>query len=663
MENYGFIRVAAASPVVKVADVGFNTGRIIAMMREAAEQEVSLLVFPELCVTGYSCGDLFGQRILIEQAEEAVKKLLTATEGCGTAVVVGAPVRIADRLYNCALVLKDGRLEGIVPKIFMPAYNEFYETRWFASGRDFLSGRSDCALTRYAGQETAVSPLQLFGTGDTVFAIEICEDLWTPVPPSSHHALAGAEVIVNLSASNEVLMKHAYRKSLVANQSARTVSGYIYCSCGFGESTQDLVYAGSSLIYENGTLMAEARRFSMEDGMLMADLDIEKIQVLRQKENTFNSIAPDGTPSSTYAGLYLAHDIGPCVQTCFGKRLLRHVEPRPFVPGGDEAEIERRAEEIVSIQTMGLASRLNHIRCKSAVIGISGGLDSTLALLITVMAFDRLGWSRDRIIGVTMPGFGTTGRTHSNALDLMNALKVTSREVSIVPAVKQHFADIGQEPDRHDVTYENSQARERTQLLMDIANMEGGIVIGTGDLSELALGWATYNGDHMSMYGVNASIPKTLVVYLVKWAAAHRFGASVSSGRSAGEILTDIVDTPISPELTPADSNGNIAQKTEDLVGPYELHDFFLYHFFRFGCSPEKILFLAEKAFVETGAYPKETVVKWLKVFVRRFFSQQFKRSCLPDGPKVGSVTLSPRGDWRMPSDASASAWLCNLPD
>ena len=659
MENYGFVRVAAASPVVKVADVGFNTERIAAMMRQAAEQEVSLLVFPELCVTGYSCGDLFGQNLLVERAEKAVEELLSATEGCRMTVVAGAPVRVAGRLYNCALVLRDGRLEGIVPKIFMPAYNEFYETRWFASGRDFLGGST---MIRYAGQEAAISPLQLFRTGEMTFAIEICEDLWTPVPPSSHHALAGAEVIVNLSASNEVLMKHGYRKSLVANQSARTVSGYIYCSCGFGESTQDLVYAGSSLICENGTLMAEAQRFSMEDGLLMADLDIEKLQVLRQKETTFNSIAPDGTPSSAYARLYRRADLGPCAETDFGKKLLRHMEPRPFVPGGDEAEIERRAEEIVSIQTMGLASRLNHIRCKSAVIGISGGLDSTLALLITVMAFDRLGWSRDRIIGVTMPGFGTTGRTHSNALDLMKALKVTSREVSIVPAVKQHFADIGQDPEKHDVTYENSQARERTQLLMDIANREGGIVIGTGDLSELALGWATYNGDHMSMYGVNASIPKTLVVYLVKWAAAHRFCALEASGRSAGEILMDIVATPISPELTPADSNGNIAQKTEDLVGPYELHDFFLYHFFRFGCSPEKILFLAEKAFVEPGSYPKETVVKWLKVFVRRFFNQQFKRSCLPDGPKVGSVTLSPRGDWRMPSDASASIWLEGFP-
>ncbi len=663
MENYGFVRVAAASPVVKVADVGFNTERIAAMMRQAAEQEVSLLAFPELCVTGYSCGDLFGQNLLVERAEKAVEELLSATEGCRMTVVIGAPVRVAGRLYNCALVLRDGRLEGLVPKVFMPAYNEFYETRWFASGRDFLHGDRECAVTRYAGQEAAISPLQLFRTGEMTFAIEICEDLWTPVPPSSHHALAGAEVIVNLSASNEVLMKHAYRKSLVANQSARTVSGYIYCSCGFGESTQDLVYAGSSLICENGTLMAEARRFSMEDGLLTADLDIEKLQVLRQKENTFNSIAPDGTPSSAYAGLYRTASIGPCVETDFGKELLRHVEPRPFVPGGDGAEIERRAEEIVSIQTTGLASRLNHIRCKSAVIGISGGLDSTLALLITVMAFDRLGWSRDRIIGVTMPGFGTTGRTHSNALDLMKALKVTSREVSIVPAVKQHFSDIGQDPEKHDVTYENSQARERTQLLMDIANREGGIVIGTGDLPELALGWATYNGDHMSMYGVNASIPKTLVVYLVKWAAAHRFGASEASGRSAGEILMDIVATPISPELTPADSEGNIAQKTEDLVGPYELHDFFLYHFFRFGCSPEKILFLAEKAFVKPGTYSGETVVKWLRVFVRRFFNQQFKRSCLPDGPKVGSVTLSPRGDWRMPSDASSTLWLNNLPD
>lgn len=660
MDNFGFLRVAAAVPVVGVADVKANLSRIRSLIKEAWDREASLIVFPELSISGYSCADLFGQRLLIEESEKAVAVLVEDSCGHGAAVVVGAPVRIGNRLYNCAIILKGGKIHGIVPKTFIPNYNEFYEARWFSSGRDFLGNYAGTVI-RYAGQEAEVSPLQLFHLGEATFSVEICEDLWTPVPPSSYHAMAGAEIIVNLSASNEVIMKHLYRKSLVGNQSARTISGYIYCSCGFGESTQDLVYAGSSMIYENGTMMCENERFRTDDGLFFSDIDIEKLQILRQKETTFGSVSPDGKSSSQYASLYRTHELGEDAGTDFGKELLRKVEPHPFVPGGDSAEIDRRAREITSMQTIGLASRLRHIGCKTSVIGISGGLDSTLALLITALAFDKLGWSRKRIIGVTMPGFGTTGRTHSNAVDLMEALGVSSREISIVPSVNQHFKDIGQNPEVKDVTYENSQARERTQILMDIANKEGGIVVGTGDLSELALGWATYNGDHMSMYAVNASIPKTLVKYLVSWAATNHFSGDGKSGRSAREILMDIIDTPISPELTPADKDGKIAQKTEDLVGPYELHDFFLYNFFRFGYSPAKLLFLARKAFVEPGTYPDKTVVKWLKVFLRRFFGQQFKRSCLPDCPKVGSVTLSPRGDWRMPSDASSSLWTEGL--
>ena len=656
MNDYGFLRVAAAVPSVRVADVAFNVERIIDATGRAAASEVSLLVFPELCVTGYTCADLFAQNLLLESAERGVKSIADATVGLGVTVVVGTPVRIRGRLYNCAAVISGGRVAGLVPKIYLPTYNEFYESRWFASGADFMTP-SDM---RYAGFEVTVTPNQLFRIGGATMAVEICEDLWVPVPPSSYHAMAGAQVIVNISASNEVLMKNIYRQDLISNQSARTLSSYVYCSCGFGESTQDLVFAGASFICENGSMLSRTERFSTGESMIISDVDIQKLDTMRQKESTFCSVSPDGKRNSDYAALYRTVDLGPAAGTDFEKSLLRHIEPHPFVPGGDDAEIDRRAKEITSIQVLGLATRLRHIGCRTAVIGISGGLDSTLALIITVLAFDKLGWSRDRILGITMPGLGTTDRTHDNAVALMSALGVTSREISIVPAVMQHFKDIGQDPSVHDVTYENSQARERTQLLMDIANKEGGMVVGTGDLSELALGWATYNGDHMSMYAVNASIPKTLVRYLVRWAAMNSIvGVDSRTGRQASEILLDIIDTPVSPELTPADENGNIAQKTEDLVGPYELHDFFLYNFFRCGYSPEKVFFLARKAFL--GSYTEETILKWLEKFYWRFFSQQFKRSCLPDCPKVGTVTLSPRGDWRMPSDAFANLWIENL--
>ncbi len=676
--EFGFIRVAAATPRVKVADVNANVEEICRLAEIAENEQVSILAFPELSVTGYSCGDLFAQELLVSRAEEGVKRLKTFSRGKSLTLVVGVPVRVRGSLYNCAAVIQNGSLKGIVPKIYLPTYNEFYESRWFSSGCDFLSdtlnayGRiednaKDCsspaagAEISYAGHKVNVYPNMLFNVGRATFAIEICEDLWTPIPPSSHHALAGAQIIVNLSASNEVLMKHQYRKQLVSQQSARTISAYVYSSCGYGESTQDVVYAGSSLIYENGSLMAENKRFSLESGMICADIDIDKLSVLRQKESTFHSVAPDGTGDGLDARRYFAVASGDGAATDFEKCLKRHIDPHPFVPG-NAAERDERCREITDIQVIGLATRLAHIHSQTAVIGISGGLDSTLALIVTVLAFDKLGWDRKRIIGITMPGLGTTTRTHSNASDLMAELGVTSLEIPIGKAVAQHFSDIGQNPEFQDVTYENSQARERTQILMDVANKENGIVVGTGDLSELALGWATYNGDHMSMYAVNASIPKTLVRYLVGWAAENHFESDVADRkRSVREILMDIIDTPVSPELKPADSEGNITQKTEDLVGPYELHDFFLYHIFRFGARPSKVYFLARKAF--EGVYDDVTILKWLNTFIRRFFAQQFKRSCLPDCPKVGSVSLSPRGDWRMPSDAWRTIFLNDLPE
>ena len=699
--EFGFIRVAAATPRVKVADVDANVEEICRMAEIAENEQVSILAFPELSVTGYSCGDLFAQELLVSRAEEGVKRLITFSRGKSLTLVVGVPVRVRGSLYNCAAVIQNGSLKGIVPKIYLPTYNEFYESRWFSSGCDFLSdtlsayGRiednaKDCsspaagAEISYAGHKVNVYPNMLFNVGRATFAIEICEDLWTPIPPSSHHALAGAQIIVNLSASNEVLMKHQYRKQLISQQSARTISAYVYSSCGYGESTQDVVYAGSSLIYENGSLMAENKRFSLEAGMICADIDIDKLSVLRQKESTFHSVAPDGTGDGLDARRYFAVASGDGASTDFEKCLRRHIDPHPFVPG-NAAERDERCREITDIQVIGLATRLAHIHSQTAVIGISGGLDSTLALIVTVLAFDKLGWDRKRIIGITMPGLGTTTRTHSNASDLMAALGVTSLEIPIGKAVAQHFSDIGQNPEIQDVTYENSQARERTQILMDVANKENGIVVGTGDLSELALGWATYNGDHMSMYAVNASIPKTLVRYLVGWAAENHFESDVAVAagrgavgarrtlpetsrgdvadrkRSVREILMDIIDTPVSPELKPADSEGNITQKTEDLVGPYEMHDFFLYHIFRFGARPSKVYFLARKAF--EGVYDDATILKWLNTFIRRFFAQQFKRSCLPDCPKVGSVSLSPRGDWRMPSDAWRTIFLNDLPE
>ena len=674
MKNYGFIRVAAAVPSVKVADTAYNVAEICRMTDLAERSQVSVLLFPELCVTGYTCGDLFCQHLLIAEAEKGVKEIMEFTRGKAVTVIAGAPVSYMGRLYDCAIVLKNGNLKGIVPKTWLPNYNEFYEARWFSSGRDFLNpgasvtgrnlvnGKDSVregfpSEIKYAGFRCNISPNLLFETEGTIFGIEICEDMWTPLPPSTYHALAGARIIFNPSASNEVLSKHEYRKSLMSQISARNVCGYVYASSGFGESTQDLVFGGAALIHENGILMAENERFSTGPSLTVADLDTGRLDFQRQKMSTFGAVAPDGKPATEYRNLYSYIDLGRHADTDFGACLHRHIEKYPFVPAGDREESGRRCREILSIQVTGLASRLAHIGTSSAVIGISGGLDSTLALLVTVLAFDKLGLDRKGITGITMPGYGTTDRTHDNAVGLMDSLGVTRREIPIREACDRHFRDIGHDSSVHDTTYENAQARERTQILMDVANSVNGIVVGTGDLSELALGWATYNGDHMSMYGVNASIPKTLVKHLVEWCADNHFGDGGKDGTgSTRAILHDIADTPISPELLPADENGDISQKTEDIVGPYSLHDFFLYNFFRNGYDPDKIYFLANKAFA--GIYSADTVKKWLKTFIRRFFSQQFKRSCLPDGPKVGTVSLSPRGDWRMPSDASCSIFL-----
>lgn len=671
MKNYGFIRTAAAVPTVRVADVAYNTAEICRLAEEAFSKEVSLVAFPELSLTGYSCGDLFAQDILVKGAEDGIRKIMEFSRGKAMTMVVGAPVVYRSRLYSSAIIIRNGNIKGIVPKTYVSSE----ESNMFASGSDFLSAqvRNDgslldngkdcvregfCGEIRYAGQRCNISPNMLFGIGHTTFAVELGNDIWAPVPPSSFHVLQGAQIIVNLSADREILMRDRYRKDLLCQHSAKTVCGYIYASAGFGESTQDNVFAGAASIWENGSLLSENERFQTASSLIIADMDVERIEGLRRKSKNFQNISPEGTNASSYYRSYNRISLGAPSDTDFEKEFIRLSEPHPFVPSED---LDYRCKEILAMQVTALVTRLNHIGCRSAVLGISGGLDSTLALLVTVLAADRLGWSRDRIVAVTMPGFGTTSRTKNNAWDLMEALGVTCREISIVPACEQHFKDIGHDSSVHDATYENSQARERTQLLMDIANQTGGIVVGTGDLSEMALGWATYNGDHMSMYGVNAGIPKTLVQSLVKWAAENRFDSetAASSGRGTKEILIDIVDTPISPELLPADENGKIRQVTEDLVGPYELHDFFIYNFMRFGYSPEKIYFLARKAFA--GVYDNETIKKWLDTFIRRFFSQQFKRSCMPDGPKVGSVGLSPRGDWHMPSDTWSTLFRDDL--
>ena len=629
--KYGLIKVAAAVPAVKVADVDYNVQQIESLIAQVEGRGVEVIVFPELSITGYSCQDLFHEQLLLDKAEEGLVTLLDFTRKLDVISIVGMPVVIDGLLYNCATVIQHGSILGIVPKTYLPNYGEFYEKRWFASAQDLKP--TEIYL---AGSPITVSAEPVvFSTSDGAkFGVEICEDVWAPIPPSNNLTLAGADIIFNLSASDELIGKHQYLRGLLAQQSARTISGYVYASCGFGESTQDVVYGGNAMIFENGRLLMEGERFSLQPQIRVAQLDVEMLRSERRKNTTYINAQRHSTARQVTAKLITPRDF----------ELIREINPHPFIPESDD--MQDTCEEILNIQVAGLAKRLYHINASKAVVGISGGLDSTLALLVTVKAFDRLGLDRKGIIGITMPGFGTTDRTYHNAMALMNTLGVTIREISIAKAVKQHFEDIGHDMKQHDITYENSQARERTQILMDVANQVGGLVIGTGDLSELALGWATYNGDHMSMYGVNAGVPKTLIRYLVSYVA----------GEMATETLLDIIDTPISPELIPADEKGNIKQKTEDLVGPYELHDFFIYYFLRYGFSPAKIYVMAQKAFANT--YDDKTIKKWLQTFCRRFFNQQFKRSCLPDGPKVGSVSLSPRGDWRMPSDASSTLWL-----
>ena len=630
--KYGFLKVAAAVPVVKVADVEYNVQQIESLIAQAEGQGVEIIVFPELSLTGYSCQDLFKEQLLVDKAEEGLLVLLDFTRKLDIISIVGLPVQIGALLYNCAAVIQGGTLLGVVPKTYLPNYGEFYEKRWFASSQDLTA--QDIYL---AGSPVRVAPgPTIFNTCDGArFGVEICEDVWAPTPPSNRLSLAGADIIFNLSASDELVGKHQYLQQLLSQQSARTMCGYVYASCGFGESTQDVVYGGNAMVFETGKLLCEGERFSLQPQIKISQIDVELLRTERRTNSTFI------TAQSQVRCLPNTIACKPIIQRDF--ELVRPIDPHPFIPSNDK--MQESCEEILNIQVAGLAKRLNHINAHNAVIGISGGLDSTLALLVTVKAFDRLGLDRRGIIGITMPGFGTTDRTYNNALKLMDTLGISVREISIAKAVTQHFHDIGHDPKQHDVTYENSQARERTQILMDVANKENAIVVGTGDLSELALGWATYNGDHMSMYGVNAGVPKTLVRHLVTYLA----------GEMATEVLLDIVDTPISPELIPGDENGQIKQKTEDLVGPYELHDFFIYYFLRYGFRPAKIFMMACKAF--NGSYDDEVIRKWLLTFCRRFFSQQFKRSCMPDGPKVGSVSLSPRGDWRMPSDASSTLW------
>ena len=634
----GFIRCGCAVPDLKVADCEYNAEQIINAVKEAAANGCSLLTLPELCITGYTCGDLFLSKVLLEGAEKALLHILEETKDLEIIFIAGLPLSHSGKLYNCSAVCLRGRVLGFVPKRNIPNYSEFYEARHFTP----WDGRDSFADIRRFNAPMGEMLFGSFDDPDFVFGVEICEDLWVPRSPSEELAVNGALIICNPSASDEVIGKKEYRRKLVEMQSAKLVCGYVYTDCGFGESTQDMVFSGHSLICENGTRLCESKPF--ESGIIYGDIDLEKLSGERRRMNTYPQ-APENNSLSERIMYFNLNT--PDIKLC------RKFAPMPFVPA-DRNDLAARCEEILTMQATGLATRLRHIHGKTAVIGLSGGLDSTLALIVTVHAFDMLQLDRKGIIAVTMPCFGTTKRTKSNALTLAEAYGASIREIDISASVRQHFRDIGQSEDVHDVSYENGQARERTQVIMDIANMTGGIVIGTGDLSELALGWATYNGDHMSMYGVNCSIPKTLVRHLVSYEAER-----VSGELSA--VLRDILDTPVSPELLPPAEDGTISQKTEDIVGPYELHDFFLYYMVRCGFSPKKIFRIAKIAF--EGAYPDEVILKWLKIFVRRFFAQQFKRSCLPDGPKVGSVTLSPRGDWRMPSDASSALWLKELED
>ena len=634
--RHGFVKVAAATPDIRVADVEYNTENICRAIGEACERKAKIIVFPELCITGYTCGDLFTQDALLEAARRALLHIAKYTEDKDILAFVGMPLAVRGKLYNTAAALNRGKILGFTTKTFLPNYAEFYEMRQFTPGPD------QAGYILFEGEQVLFGPQILFeasGMEDLIVSAEICEDVWSPVPPSIQAAIEGATVIVNCSASDETIGKDTYRRELIAGQSARLIAGYVYANAGEGESTTDVVFGGHNIIAENGAVLKEAARYKNE--IIYSEFDLKRIVSERRKNTTFQA-DPDGTLMRVPFTVEMEKE---------DVELTRVFPKTPFVPSDESARAER-CEEILTIQAMGLKKRLAHTNSKTAVVGISGGLDSTLALLVTARAFDMLGRDKKDIIAVTMPCFGTTDRTYQNACEMSKKTGATLREVHIEKAENVHFRDIGQDPEEHDVTYENSQARERTQVLMDIANRTGGMVIGTGDMSELALGWATYNGDHMSMYGVNASVPKTLVRHLVKYAADETKDQELKS------VLYDVLDTPVSPELLPP-KDGDIAQKTEDLVGPYELHDFFLYYMLRFGYEPAKIFRLAKRAF--EGDYDGEVILKWLKIFCRRFFSQQFKRSCLPDGPKVGTVALSPRGDWRMPSDACAAVWMKEL--
>jgi NAD+ synthase (glutamine-hydrolysing) len=639
MKNYGYIRVGSACPNIKVADVPYNEKEILKLLDEALNKNISVLIFPELCITGYTCADLFFQTTLLRETLESIENIRLSSMTKSIFFVIGAPIAYNGQLFNCSVIIHGGKILGIVPKTYLPNYNEFYEQRWFSSAKTIP------ADTIQINGETIPFGTDLLFTHKTFplvkIGIEVCEDLWSAIPPSSYAALSGATLILNGSASNEVVGKSSYRKKLIEQQSARTVTAYAYASSGYGESTTDVVFGGHCLIYENGRFLKESERFILDSSLIYEDIDFEMLTNERMKKNAFF----DTDLIQSYREIVFQPKDKEFT-------LDREIYPYPFVPK-DPTQRNLHCEEIFSIQTLGLAKRLDHIGAKKVVLGISGGLDSTLALLVCVKTFDLLHIQRENIIGVTMPGFGTTDRTYNNAISLMKELGITSQEISIKEASLLHFQDIGHDPSIHDVTYENVQARERTQILMDLSNKVGGIVIGTGDLSELALGWATYNGDHMSMYAVNASIPKTLVRYLINWVADHEMENTTK------EILMDVLDTPVSPELLPPSESGEIQQKTEEVVGPYELHDFYLYQMMRYGFSPRKVLKLAEMAF--GSMYTQEHLLQWLKKFYYRFFSQQFKRSCLPDGPKVGSICLSPRGDWRMPSDAVVKIWINEL--
>lgn len=642
MDQYGFVRVAAASPEMRVGDCEFNKKRIIEIIQRADQQQVEFLVLPELCITGYTCSDLFRQTVLQESALKALQEITDETQGSLMVVMVGLPLNIRGRLFNCAAVIQDGKLLGIVTKTHIPGYSEFSEHRWF-SGGEFL----DIQEIRIGGKTVPIGNDLIFACENNenfCMGIEICEDLWVPVPPSGFLAQAGAVLLFNLSASNERVGKAEYRTSLIENQSARCVAAYVYASSNIGESTTDLVFGGHNIITENGMLAVQSERFLNSSDMISYDIDVTGLLSYRTNIGTYRA----GQNAHHYRKIvFKANPV---------KRhtLQRRIEKHPFVPD-NKGQRDERCCEVLSIQTSGLVTRMRHTGLTRPVIGISGGLDSTLALIVTARAMQKLGLSSQKILAVTMPGFGTTGRTYKNAVELIKAFGAELMEIDIRQSCLQHFRDIGHDPDAHDTTYENVQARERTQILMDLANKHNGLVIGTGDMSELALGWCTYNGDHMSMYSVNSGVPKTLIRYLLQWYADNEAEGAIKS------VLQDIIDTPISPELLPPSDSGTIEQKTEDVLGPYEAHDFFLYHVVRWGASPAKILWLAQQAF--DGNYSRDQLLAWLKVFYKRFFTQQFKRSCLPDGPKVGSISLSPRGDWRMPSDASSYLWLKELED